>query len=246
MTPTATALAGLRSQRPEWAPWLAVVEETLREPAIGAWDAAVPTSTRAPGSSTPLLAGATGRAGRERRSRPAPSVDRCCVTQWHTANGHAAVGAPHRFGSALAVQGITLSGHRGDRGHGYSVRCGRRRSRSGDRARSACHSSRPATAGGRLRCHRVGKRDIVPCAARGRHLPKCVASSGPASSGAAAAAAGGMRVRCAARTAAWTITTRSSRSCRKPADRTRWLRRAGRASATSRPSPGSRAARRTW
>ena len=58
MTPTASALAGLRSQRPEWAPWLAVVEETLRDGRNRAWDAAVATSTRAPGSSTPLLAGA--------------------------------------------------------------------------------------------------------------------------------------------------------------------------------------------
>ena len=45
MTPTATALAGLRSRRPEWAPWLAVVEETLRDGRNRAWDAAVPTAT---------------------------------------------------------------------------------------------------------------------------------------------------------------------------------------------------------
>lgn len=57
MTPTATALAGLKSERPEWAPWLAVVEETLREAGNRTWDAAVPTATRAPGSRTPLLAG---------------------------------------------------------------------------------------------------------------------------------------------------------------------------------------------
>lgn len=58
MTPTATALAGLKSQRPEWAPWLAVVEETLRDAGNRAWDAAVPTCARAPEGSTPLLAGA--------------------------------------------------------------------------------------------------------------------------------------------------------------------------------------------
>ena len=57
MTTTATALAGLRSQRPEWAPWLAVVEETLRDGRNRAWHAAVPPSIRAPGSNTPLLAG---------------------------------------------------------------------------------------------------------------------------------------------------------------------------------------------
>lgn len=57
MTPAATALAGLRSQRPEWAPWLAVVEEALRDIGHRAWDAAVPRATHATGTTTPLLMG---------------------------------------------------------------------------------------------------------------------------------------------------------------------------------------------
>jgi FdhE protein len=68
MTP-GTALSGLRQQRPEWAPWLAVVEEVLRETGNPRWDAAVPACARlgaeAPGakaaarqSTVPLLSGA--------------------------------------------------------------------------------------------------------------------------------------------------------------------------------------------
>ena len=59
MTATATALTGLKRQRPEWGPWLAVVEETLREAASPAWDAAVPADARMPQITAPLLAGAT-------------------------------------------------------------------------------------------------------------------------------------------------------------------------------------------
>ncbi len=58
MTATATALTGLKRQRPEWGPWLAVVEETLREADGRAWDAAVPAA-HAPQMTVPLLAGAT-------------------------------------------------------------------------------------------------------------------------------------------------------------------------------------------
>jgi FdhE protein len=59
VTAAGSALAGLKSQRPEWAPWLVVVEETLRDAGHPAWDAAVPRATHTPGSITPLLAGAT-------------------------------------------------------------------------------------------------------------------------------------------------------------------------------------------
>lgn len=58
MTPTASAFAGLRSQRPEWAPWLAMVEETLRDAGNRAWDVAVPPATHARETGTPLLAAA--------------------------------------------------------------------------------------------------------------------------------------------------------------------------------------------
>jgi FdhE protein len=70
MTASATALNGLKRQRPEWEPWLAVVEEVLRQAATPTWDVAVPIgdplSTEAPGANAatrpttvPLLAGAT-------------------------------------------------------------------------------------------------------------------------------------------------------------------------------------------
>ena len=58
IAPDAT-LDGLRRQRPEWEPWLRVVEEILREAEDPAWDAVVPASVHAQGIAAPLLAGAT-------------------------------------------------------------------------------------------------------------------------------------------------------------------------------------------
>jgi FdhE protein len=58
MTATA-ALSSLKSQRPEWAPWLAVVEETLRDAGDRAWIAAVPAVAHEPAAITPFLAGTT-------------------------------------------------------------------------------------------------------------------------------------------------------------------------------------------
>jgi FdhE protein len=52
-------LDGLRRQRPEWGPWLVVVEEILREAGGSAWDAATPADAHAQGIAVPLLAGAT-------------------------------------------------------------------------------------------------------------------------------------------------------------------------------------------
>src|SRR5688500_6233347 len=57
MTATAAALAGLKRHRPEWAPWLDVVEETLRDVDASTWDEAVPVGARTPHGTTPLLAG---------------------------------------------------------------------------------------------------------------------------------------------------------------------------------------------
>jgi FdhE protein len=54
-----STLDGLRRQRPEWEPWLRVVEEILREAEDPAWDAVVPASVHAQGIVAPLLAGAT-------------------------------------------------------------------------------------------------------------------------------------------------------------------------------------------
>jgi FdhE protein len=70
MMPPGAALTGLKHQRPEWEPWLAVVEEILREIETSDWDAAVPSRglrAEAPGAkpanwhqpTIPLLAGAT-------------------------------------------------------------------------------------------------------------------------------------------------------------------------------------------
>ena len=56
--PAASALSGLKSQRPEWAPWLAVVEETWRDAGNRAWHTAVPDVCHEPQSATPILAGA--------------------------------------------------------------------------------------------------------------------------------------------------------------------------------------------
>jgi FdhE protein len=52
-------LDGLRRQRPEWEPWLVVVEDILREAGGPAWDAAIPADAHAQGIAVPLLAGAT-------------------------------------------------------------------------------------------------------------------------------------------------------------------------------------------
>src|SRR5688500_16714741 len=51
-----TALHGLKRQRPEWEPWLAVVEEILREAGTHTWDVAVPAPAQ---TAVPLLAGMT-------------------------------------------------------------------------------------------------------------------------------------------------------------------------------------------
>lgn len=60
MTVAASDLDRLRGQRPEWAPWLAVVEAMLHEAASPAWDAAVPPPpARTISPDAPLLAGAT-------------------------------------------------------------------------------------------------------------------------------------------------------------------------------------------
>jgi FdhE protein len=58
MTPDA-GLHGLRRKRPEWEPWLVVVEEILRETRAPIWDAAVPAGAPDPRTAVPLLAGAT-------------------------------------------------------------------------------------------------------------------------------------------------------------------------------------------
>lgn len=75
MTPSAAALDRLKRQRPEWEPWLAVVQEVVRDAGSPAWDEAVPACVSSGADAmragaalgaealcakaTPLLAGAT-------------------------------------------------------------------------------------------------------------------------------------------------------------------------------------------
>lgn len=52
-------LRDLGHQRPEWEPWLAVIQEVLSETADAQWDGLVPAGIEARESKVPLLAGAT-------------------------------------------------------------------------------------------------------------------------------------------------------------------------------------------
>ena len=51
-------LHGLKRQRPEWEPWLAVIEEIVRETASPRWDASVPAGVQPRPDGPPLIAGA--------------------------------------------------------------------------------------------------------------------------------------------------------------------------------------------
>jgi FdhE protein len=51
-------LQDLGRQRPEWGPWLAVIQEVLRETANAQWDGFVPAAIEARESKAPLLSGA--------------------------------------------------------------------------------------------------------------------------------------------------------------------------------------------
>jgi FdhE protein len=55
----AASIDGLRRQRPEWQPWLAVVDEVVRDAANAAWESAVPELAAAPDRGVPLLDGCT-------------------------------------------------------------------------------------------------------------------------------------------------------------------------------------------
>jgi FdhE protein len=52
-------LHGLKRQRPDWEPWLAVIEEIVSETASRRWEASVPTDVQPRQSGAPLLSGAT-------------------------------------------------------------------------------------------------------------------------------------------------------------------------------------------
>lgn len=59
MMPSVSALDGLKLRRPEWAAWLSVIEEVLRETGARRWDAAVPLPNEARSAAAPLLSGVT-------------------------------------------------------------------------------------------------------------------------------------------------------------------------------------------
>jgi FdhE protein len=59
MTVIDTGLEGIKRQHPEWEPWLAVIQELLRETEDAKWDAFVPDRTSAQQIKVPLLAGVT-------------------------------------------------------------------------------------------------------------------------------------------------------------------------------------------
>lgn len=56
---TIAALDTLKQRRPEWSPWLAVVEETVRELTSERWDSAVPHPPEGRDDGVPLLSGRT-------------------------------------------------------------------------------------------------------------------------------------------------------------------------------------------
>jgi FdhE protein len=59
MTATDTGMEKLKSRHPEWAPWLAVVQEIIRQTADPKWDALVPDRAALQQSKVPLIAEAT-------------------------------------------------------------------------------------------------------------------------------------------------------------------------------------------
>lgn len=59
MKTPAVILEDLRTQRPEWRPWLALVEATRREAESDRWEATVPTAPPSPEAAVPLLEGVT-------------------------------------------------------------------------------------------------------------------------------------------------------------------------------------------
>jgi hypothetical protein len=164
VTARTAALAALKRQRPEWAPWLAVVEEALSEADAPAWEAAVPADVPAASAGAPLLAGAS------------LSIDPRLVRN-------------------LLQRLLRVAARRG--------------------------TPEMAT----LRSVRAADLDAVAlfnaslCQERTAAIEAAAAagSDAGASFDAPGAAANGTRARCAARTARWTITTCSSRWCRRRA-----------------------------
>ena len=57
MIPVARSVDSLRKRRPEWSPWLAVVDEVQREAMTARWETAVPSGRREMEAAAPLLSG---------------------------------------------------------------------------------------------------------------------------------------------------------------------------------------------
>ncbi len=114
MTTADAALEDLKRRRPEWQPWLLVVQESLRETGTPAWDAAVPAEVRGESRAAPLLAGAT-------LALPVRSVRRLWQRLIQTASRsgmpkmarieplHAGVDAPLLFTAALCQDSDRLA-----------------------------------------------------------------------------------------------------------------------------------------
>ena len=74
MTAPDAALHGLKRQRPEWQPWLAVIEEIVSETAARGWEASVPTTSAATNrGATPR--GSYGRRARQLGDSPVEAID---------------------------------------------------------------------------------------------------------------------------------------------------------------------------
>jgi len=57
MIPAARSVDSLRKRRPEWSPWLAVIDDVQREAMTTRWDAIVPSERRDMDGAAPLLSG---------------------------------------------------------------------------------------------------------------------------------------------------------------------------------------------
>ena len=101
-----SALHALRQRRPEWVPWLAVIEELLQAMADAAWTVDVAVAAIAP--STPLLAGASiampAAAARRLLDRLIATASRGGTSEMSTLGGvlHSDVDLPLLISAAIA------------------------------------------------------------------------------------------------------------------------------------------------
>ncbi len=84
-----TDVQDLGRQRPEWQPWLSVVQQVLRETADAKWDAVIPDRAEPLENKAPVLAGASIATRNELAAPLDPAADRHRQPQWHRKNGDA-------------------------------------------------------------------------------------------------------------------------------------------------------------